>query len=94
MVVAGWAEFSSEQRAHGMEPQLLGEDGYLVVFAEQSQQNWQSEWLALVSLVVLSARFRHRGSEHSPDGEEELRARIAAVAQRVDELQRQRPGAG
>jgi hypothetical protein len=64
--VAGAAEYNQEQSAHG-------ETGNLSVlqyagssrFWFESFQNWQSEFLAIASMVVLSIFLRQRGSAES-----------------------------
>lgn len=82
--IAGWFEFASEQQAHGQTPQLFGDDGYVWTFAEQTLQNWQSEFLAVLALVVLASFLIHRGSQQSRDSKDELRTRIETVSKRVD----------
>ena len=64
--VGGTAEYNEEQSQHG-------ESGKLSVlqyagtsrFWFESMQNWQSEFLALASMVVLSIFLRQRGSPES-----------------------------
>jgi glycerol uptake facilitator-like aquaporin len=84
--VAGWMEFLSEQRAHGSDAQLLGDQGYGWTFLEQTLQNWQSEFLALAVLVALSSVLIHRGSKHSRDATDQAMTRIKAIRRRVDAL--------
>ena len=61
----GWTEFNNEQREHG-EP-TVSWTGFLGKpnFWEQSFQNWQSEFLAIGSMVVFSIYLRQRGSPES-----------------------------
>jgi hypothetical protein len=84
--VAGWVEFSAEQSQHAQQASLLGSDGYLWTLLEQTLQNWQSEFLALATLVVLTAVLVHRGSRHSKDGQEEIDRRVRAIQRRVTAL--------
>jgi hypothetical protein len=68
--VTGWSEFNSVQLEHGEDK--LSWLGYIgsSTFWEQTLQNWQSEFLAIGSMVVLSIYFRQRGSpESKPVGE-------------------------
>ena len=88
--ISGWFEYASEQQAHGASPQLLGDDGYVWVLGEQVLQNWQSELLALATLIVLASVLVHRGSPESKDGQAEKARRIADIEARVDELVRRR----
>jgi hypothetical protein len=63
--VGGVAEFNSEQQAHG-EP-TIGALQYVRTarFWFESFQNWQSEFLAVGSIVLLSVFLRQRGSPES-----------------------------
>ena len=64
-VVAGSAEYSAEQQAHG--GQAVSAIGYL--FTSQmwfeSLQNWQSEFMSIVALTVLAIFLRQQGSPES-----------------------------
>jgi hypothetical protein len=63
--VTGWSEFNSEQLEHGEDDVTwLGYIGSST-FWEQTLQNWQSEFLAIGSMVVLSIYLRQRGSPES-----------------------------
>jgi hypothetical protein len=61
----GVAEYNAEQREHGGEAVTLL--GYLATsrFWFESLQSWQSEFLAVLSIVVLSIFLRQRGSPES-----------------------------
>jgi Domain of unknown function (DUF6766) len=63
--VTGWTEFNQEQQAHG-EP-TTSWIGYVgsSTFWEGTFQNWQSEFLAVGSFVVLAIFLRQRGSPES-----------------------------
>jgi hypothetical protein len=63
--VAGAAEYSDERSAHG-EPALTALDyAGTARFWNESLQNWQSEFLAIALVVVLSIFLRQRGSPES-----------------------------
>jgi hypothetical protein len=64
--VNGAAEYNEEQRGHG-EPSRLSVLQYAGTsrFWFESLQNWQSEFLAIASMVVLSIFLRQRGSPES-----------------------------
>jgi hypothetical protein len=64
--VSGAAEYNEEQSAHG-QPARLSTLGYMSTsrFWFESFQNWQSEFLAIASMVVLSIFLRQRGSPES-----------------------------
>jgi hypothetical protein len=63
--IGGAREYSAEQLAHG--GQAVTTWGFLgtAAFWFQSFQNWQSEFLAMGSIVVLSIVLRQRGSPES-----------------------------
>ena len=63
--LAGKVVFNEEQLLHGQEPVTLG--AYLVApdFWNRTLQNWQSELLAVGSMVALSVYLRQRGSAES-----------------------------
>jgi hypothetical protein len=63
--VTGWTDFNASQHQHG-EPSLSW-IGYVgsPEFWEQTLQNWQSEFLAVGSFVVLAIYLRQRGSPES-----------------------------
>jgi hypothetical protein len=90
--VTGWLEFVATQHSHGQEPRLFGDDGYSWVLLEQTLQNWQSEFLAVLVLIVLTSILIHRGSALSRDGKDEVEGRARAVERRLDALIAARAG--
>jgi hypothetical protein len=60
-----WREFNAEARQHGGEP--VGWVGYLgnADFWERTLENWQSEFLAVGTMVVFTIYLRQRGSPES-----------------------------
>jgi hypothetical protein len=63
--VGGAPEYSQEQLAHGGQVVSTAEFLRTSEFWFQSFQNWQSEFLAVFSIVVLSVFLRQRGSPES-----------------------------
>lgn len=63
--IGGAEEYSQEQVEHGGRPVSTGEFVTTSEFWYQSFQNWQSEFLAVGTLVVLSVFLRQRGSPES-----------------------------
>jgi hypothetical protein len=68
--VGGAAEFNEERAEHGRAP--IGRLEYLGTsrFWFESFQNWQSEFLAVGSLIVLSIFLRQKGSPQSKEVQE------------------------
>ena len=63
--VTGWREYNDAQREHGQA--TIGWARFVVnpTFWEGTRQNWQSEFLAVGSIVVFSIYLRQRGSPES-----------------------------
>jgi hypothetical protein len=63
--VTGWSAYNAEQIQHEAEPvSWLGYVGS-ADFWQATLQNWQSEFLAVGSMVILSVYLRQRGSPES-----------------------------
>ena len=82
----GWARFSAEQLAHSQTPHVFGADGYVWEFAASTFENWQSEFLQLLAMVVLTAYLVHRGSAESKDSNDRLEAKVDAMHRKLDAL--------
>jgi len=80
----GWWQYAADQQGHGMEPTLWGEDGYFVAWGEWTFQNWQSEFLVVVVLIVLSKYLIHKGSAESRDSEDEMRQALDRIERQLD----------
>src|SRR5215211_2626296 len=66
-------EYAREQADHG---QPFDTAGFLLTFWRSTLENWQSEFLQLLTFVVLTAVFIHRDSAESKDGDERLEAKV------------------
>jgi hypothetical protein len=63
--VTGANEYSAEQVAHGGSPVSTWQFVHRAEFWFQSMQNWQSEFLAVAAIVLLSIWLRQQGSPES-----------------------------
>jgi hypothetical protein len=63
--VTGWSTYNADQIEHEQEPLSWLEYLGSADFWETSLQNWQSEFLAVGSMAVLSIYLRQRGSPES-----------------------------
>jgi hypothetical protein len=70
---AGWNHFRAEQAAHGEPSEIFGASGYVWQWAATTMENWQSEFLQLLTFVVLTTFLIHRGSHESRDSERDER---------------------
>jgi hypothetical protein len=55
----GWFEFAAEQKSLGEVAHVFGVDGYVSSWARATFENWQSEFLQLLTFVALSAMLHH-----------------------------------
>ena len=79
----GWIEFAAEQQSHGEAAELFGDSGYFWTWGQATFENWQSEFLQLFTMVVLVTFLIHKGSHESKDSEEETRALLQDIEERV-----------
>ena len=63
--IAGHTVYNQEQAEHGQELLSLGQYLLSADFWNRTLQNWQSEFLAVGSMVALSIVLRQRGSSES-----------------------------
>jgi hypothetical protein len=84
--VSGWVEFVSDQQAHGETAQLWGSSGYFWSWMQATFENWQSEFLQLFAMVVLTAFLIHKSSSESRDGDEEMKIAILRIEERLIEM--------
>ena len=84
--LTGWVEFAAEQQTHGETAQLFGPSGYVWPWMQSTMENWQSEFLQLFTMAVLTAFLIHKGSTESKDGENEIMLELSAIRDDLDEL--------
>jgi len=83
----GWMQYASEQMSHGESPTIFGDSGYVWYWAEWTLQNWQSEFLELGVIVVLSSFLIHKGSAESKDSDDEIKHLLENIETKLDELE-------
>ena len=89
---AGWMQYSSEQQSHGEEPTVFGDSGYIWYWGEWTLQNWQSEFLELGVMVVLSSFLIDRGSAESKDSSDEMKQLLESIDRKLDGLEGKKKG--
>jgi len=84
----GWVEFESEQRQHEQLAQVWSDDGYVWHWAQATLENWQSEFLQLFTMVVLTAFLIHKGSAESRDSNDRMEESLKRIEKRLERLDR------
>jgi hypothetical protein len=82
----GWMKFQDEQKSHGQTAQVFGSGGYVWEWGEATFENWQSEFLQLLSFVVLTSFLIHKGSHESKDSDEEMQSQLNRIERKLSEM--------
>jgi hypothetical protein len=77
--------FGNEAREHG---QSFSMSEYWPDFWRATLENWQSEFLQLLTFVLLTGYLIHRGSAESKDSDEEMQETLNRIEQRLESLER------
>jgi hypothetical protein len=83
----GWLEFQAEQMEHGAEAELFGSSGYVSTFLSATMENWQSEFLQLLTFVVLTSWLVWHGSPESRDSDDEMKATLDRIERRLEDIE-------
>jgi hypothetical protein len=83
-----WFEMANEAQAHG-ETSTLAE--FIPAFFSATFENWQSEFLQLFTMVVLTAFLIHKGSHESKDQDEKVDRTLARIEQRLERIEQRHP---
>jgi hypothetical protein len=65
---------------------VFGGDRYIWEFLAATFENWQSEFLQLLAMVVLTSFLIHRGSAESNDSNDRMEARLDEIDRRLSQL--------
>ena len=79
--IFGWFAYVSEQQAH-QQPIEFG--AYTIQMMRDTLENWQSEFLQLISQVAGLAILLHVGSPQSKEGDDRMEAKIDAILLAVE----------
>jgi hypothetical protein len=85
--VTGWYEFMADQQQLGQVAQVFGADGYVWRWAQATFENWQSEFLQLFAMVVLTSVLIHKGSAESRDSQDEMQQQLTRIEKELQKLQ-------
>ena len=73
----------NEASHHGQPPPGALSGEYLFSFAASVFENWQREFLQVVSFVVLATYFIHRGSPQSRDNSDQMAEDFKAIREKL-----------
>jgi hypothetical protein len=79
-----WFEMANEAQAHGQASTLAE---FIPAFFSATFENWQSEFLQLFTMVVLTAFLIHKGSHESKDQDEKVDQALARIEQRLERIE-------
>jgi hypothetical protein len=82
--LTGWRAYVAQQEEHRMAASFWGGDGYIWEFLEQTFENWQSEFLQLLAMVVLTAFLIHKGSAESRDQSDRMERKIDEIKRALE----------
>jgi hypothetical protein len=71
-----WEEFAINQQEHNQPIKL---DEFTPEFLSRVFENWQSEFLQLLSFVILTSFLIHKGSAESKDSDEEIKNKLSNI---------------
>ena len=83
--LVAYEDYTSEADRHGKSTDF---GVFLSRFGAFTLENWQSEFLHVFVLVLLTALFIHKGSAESRDSEDRMEAALERIERRLDALER------
>lgn len=75
---------ADEAIQHGQSPPPMMSSEFWQSFLASVFENWQSEFLQILTFVILTTYFIHRHSHESADESDEMAADIRAIKQKLD----------
>ncbi len=78
--ITQWMEYSQQQSDHLLEANF---SDFLPFFLSSTLENWQSEFLQLLTFVVLTSFLIHKGSHESKDSDEEMKALLEKIDRKL-----------
>ena len=83
-LVTQWYNWANEQVEHG-QPPVVGD--FMWQFWTSTLENWQSEFLQLLTFVVLTTYLIHRNSHESRDSDDEMQQSLNRIEKRLKSLE-------
>lgn len=82
------AVFIDEQRVHGEAVasvwSAMAMPDFRETFWQSTLENWQSEWLQVVTFILATAFLVFQGSAESKDTEDRIEEKVNAIMRRLD----------
>ena len=78
--LVAWKDYASETDRHGTSTDF---GAFMSRFWAFTLENWQSEFLHVVVLVVMTALLIHRGSAESRDSDDRMEAALERIEERL-----------
>lgn len=72
------------QATHGESVEV---GGFLWQFGNEVFENWQSEFLQILTFVILTRYFIHRGSHESKDSDDEAKRQLGRIEEQLCHIQ-------
>src|SRR5947208_13025480 len=88
--IFGWFQYVADQQDQGSIPTLFGLHGYVTYFGEWTFQNWQSEFLEVLVLIVLTSYLIHKGSAESKDSDDKTEETLQRIEQKLEALSKEK----
>ena len=76
-----YQEYAQVQQSHG---QLVDMPSFIPEFLSATLENWQSEFLQLLTFVVLTTYLVHKGSHESKDTDEKMEAALSRIEKALE----------
>lgn len=76
-----WQEFVNHQEEHNQPAEF---NDFMPEFWSATFENWQSEFLQLLSFVVLTSFLNHKGSPESKDSDEQMQSTLNRIERKVE----------
>jgi len=89
--ITQWKEQANEAEQHG---ETLTMEQFMPSFWSATFENWQSEFLQLLTFVMLTAVLIHKGSHESKDTDEEMMHRLKAIQRELESIKAQAQTSG
>src|SRR4051812_3868925 len=88
--IFGWWQYVADQTSQGQDATVFGWSGYVVYFGEWTFQNWQSEFLEVFVLIVLTSFLIHKGSAESKDSDDKTEETLQRIEQKLEALSKEK----